>query len=83
MNIELHIEELVLHGVAPGDRHAVGGAVQAELTRLFAESGAPRGLAAGGSVGRIDAGTVNLTNGAGADGLGTGVARAVHGGLNR
>ncbi len=31
-NIELHIEELVLHGFSPNDRHAIGEAVQRELT---------------------------------------------------
>ena len=28
-NVELHIEELVLHGFAPGDRHRIGEAVRA------------------------------------------------------
>ena len=36
-NLNLHIEELVLHGFAPGDRYRIGEAVQQELTRLFAE----------------------------------------------
>ena len=39
--IELHIEELVLHGFAPGDRHPIGDAVEHELIRLFAEQGLP------------------------------------------
>ena len=38
-NIELHIEELVLHGFSPRDRDAIGEAVQRELTRLFVEQG--------------------------------------------
>lgn len=36
---EFHIDELVLHGFAPADRHRIGDAVQAELTRLASEPG--------------------------------------------
>lgn len=36
MNIELHIEELILHGFAPQDRFRISEAVQNELTRLLA-----------------------------------------------
>jgi hypothetical protein len=34
-SINLHIEELVLHGFAPGDRHRISEAVEQELTRLI------------------------------------------------
>ncbi len=34
MKIELVIDELVLHGVDPRQRHAIGDAVALELTRL-------------------------------------------------
>ncbi|HVV86983.1 MAG TPA: hypothetical protein VHE35_28285 [Kofleriaceae bacterium] len=43
--IELHLDELVLHGVAARDRHRVADAVHAELARLLAEQGLPGGLA--------------------------------------
>ena len=33
--IHVHIEELVLHGFAPGDRGQIGSSVEAELTRLM------------------------------------------------
>ena len=42
--IELHIEELVLHGFAPADRYRIGDTVQRELTRLLAEQGMPASL---------------------------------------
>lgn len=42
--IEVHIEELVLHGFTRGDRYALGDAVQRELTRLFGERGVPVSL---------------------------------------
>ncbi len=46
--VEVHIDRLVLHGVAPGDRSAVAQAVEREVARL-AEAG---GLA-GGTVPRL------------------------------
>jgi hypothetical protein len=35
--VELRVDELVLHGFAPSDRHAIGDAVERELTRLLAK----------------------------------------------
>ena len=79
--IEVHIEELVLHGFAPGDRYAIGEAVQGELTRLFTTQGVPAPLSAGAEVGRVDAGAFPVGAGAQTEGVGTGAARAVYGGL--
>ena len=44
-NVELHIEELVLRGFAPGDRYRIGEAVERELAHLFSEQGTPPSLA--------------------------------------
>jgi hypothetical protein len=33
--VELHVDELVLDGFAPGDRHVIGDAVEWELRRLL------------------------------------------------
>jgi hypothetical protein len=41
MKIEIHIDELVLHGFDAVDRYAIGDAVSAELARLIAEQGSP------------------------------------------
>lgn len=38
-SVNLHIEELVLHGFAPHDRHRIGDAVERELLRLLTERG--------------------------------------------
>jgi hypothetical protein len=40
-SLEIHIDELVLHGFPPGERYQIAEAVQKELTRLFAEQGIP------------------------------------------
>jgi len=52
-NIELHIEELVLHGLSPGDRYRIGEAVEQELTRLLADQGVPESLERGGEIGHV------------------------------
>ena len=79
--IELRIEELVLHGFEPGDRHRVGEAVERELGRLFAERGAPPSLTRSEEVPRVDGGSFELTPGSGAGMIGTQVAQTVYRGL--
>jgi hypothetical protein len=82
-NVELHIEELVLHGFAPGDRYRIGEALERELARLFAERGVPAALAANEKVGRLDGGEFAGQPGARAEAVGAQIAQAVYGGLSR
>jgi hypothetical protein len=61
--IRLHIDELVLHGFDPRQRHAIADAVQAELTRLLADSlsdPASLELSQSANYPRVDAGTFDL-----------------------
>ncbi len=81
--VELHIGELVLHGVAPTDGYAVGDAVQRELKRLLAESGIPPKLARVSGIERVDGGQLELSAGASVRDLGAGIAHAVYGSLGR
>ena len=81
--VDLHIEELVLHGFNPGDRYRIGAAVEAELARLFAERAVSPSLARGGEMTTLDGGSFHVAPGAGPEGVGGQVARAVHGGLTR
>jgi len=39
--VELHIEELVLHGFRSGDRFHIGDALERELVRLLGKQGLP------------------------------------------
>ncbi|MBE9581067.1 MAG: hypothetical protein IMF18_05555 [Proteobacteria bacterium] len=78
-NIELHIEELVLHGFAHGDR--IGEAVEQELSRLLADRGVPQSLERGGEVARVDGGAFEVAAGSRAEVVGAQVAKAVYGGL--
>jgi len=77
--IRLHVEEIVLHGVDPADRHAIGDAVRAELARLLAERGISGALANGGGAARLDGGAVHLAPGASAGEVGAAVAARVAG----
>jgi hypothetical protein len=80
-NIELNIEELVLHGFQPGDRQRISLAVQQELSRLFAEQGVPPGLSSGGAIPSIDAGSFNSTPNAKPNAVGQQIANTVYTGL--
>ncbi len=82
-NVNLHIEELVLEGFAPADRHLIGAAVESELARLFAEQGVPPNLNQSASVATLDGGSFNVASGAKPQAVGENVARSVFGGLNR
>ena len=81
-NIELHIEELVLRGFAPGDRYRIGEAVERELARLFAEQGALPSLTRGGSLAELNGGAFEMKPGFKAEAIGVRVAQAVYGGLS-
>ena len=82
-NIELHIEELVLHGFSPSDRHRIGEAVEQELTRLVADRGVPQSLERGRKIANMDGSAFEVTQGSRAQVVGAQVAKAVYGGLRR
>jgi hypothetical protein len=82
-NINLHIEELVLHGFAPGDRHRIGDAVERELRRLLIEQGVPASLTREGSSDRIDAGSFDFAPGTKAETIGVHVAKVLYSGFRR
>lgn len=81
MNVELHIEELVLHGFPPD--HRIGDAVERELSRLFTERGVPRWLVQAGEVAHLDSGAFEMAQGEDPAVIGTRVARTVYGGFGR
>lgn len=81
MNLEIYIEELVLHGFDPRDKKEIGEAVERELTKLFHEQGAPGAFQAERNVERIDGGSFSVPPGSASEAVGAGVARSVYGGL--
>jgi hypothetical protein len=80
MNVELHIEELLLHGFERGDRDRISEAVQQELTRLFAQ-GVPPSLAQGGEIGRLDGGGFEMNADMQSGAIGSQIAQSIYGGL--
>lgn len=76
MRIELVIDELVLHGFDPRERHAIGDAVSHELTRLVhahaRELQGQRSIDVAG----LDAGSFETPRATGA-GTGVGIANSV------
>ena len=63
MNINLHIERLVLDGVniAPGQRHLLQAGAEAELTRLLTERGLSPVLTQGANLSRVSTSGIQLT----------------------
>ena len=81
MNVELHIDELILHGLAPADRLVIGAAVEHALTQLLAERGVPPVLRQNGAVAQCDGGSFTVTATDGLEALGAQVARAIYEGF--
>jgi hypothetical protein len=77
VNIELHIEELVLDGFEPHQRYEIAEALRARLGEVLAERGVPPSLA---DVPAIDAGSISF---GGATRTGTAAADAIYGAFGR
>ena len=76
--VELHINELVLHGFRPGDRHAILDAVQHEFTHLLSGPDATDFARDSMHLGRLDAGSFKVMRGSRSATLGEQVAQAVY-----
>ncbi len=86
MNIKLHIERLVLDGVAlaPGQRHVLQASIEAELTRLLSEGGIAPQLHQGLTVPKLAVTGIELAAASGATNptqLGQKIAASVYGGI--
>lgn len=76
--LELHIEELVLHGFSPRDRLSIGDAMQQEILRLITEQGLP-GISTGPiSLARLDVGSFQVAPGMKARAIGVQLAQHLH-----
>jgi hypothetical protein len=83
MNVNLHIERLVLDGIdiEPAHRPVLQAALEAELGRLLAQGGVGASLAGGGAVPALRAGGFTMSGTRNSRQLGRQIARAVYGGL--
>ncbi|HJP67228.1 MAG TPA: hypothetical protein VKA30_13105 [Actinomycetota bacterium] len=82
-SIDVHIEELVLHGFESGDASAIGDGLRTELARLLADGPVPSKLGRPDHVERLDGGTVELDAGARPAAIGGRLAGTVWKGLAR
>ncbi len=82
-SIEVRIEELVLHGLAPARKYSLVDVFERELSRLLSEDGATDSLVLHDGADRIHAGTFRLPRVTDTKSAGIGIARAVFGGLRR
>lgn len=83
MNIQLHIERLVLDGIAlsPGQQRQFQAELEAELGRMLADGAMIPEFHSGRSLARLRAPDITLTPRADPGALGTQVAQSVVGGL--
>jgi hypothetical protein len=77
-SIELHIEELVLHGFSLGDRYAIGEAVERRLAQLLGEQGVPSSLLSESATDEIRGATFKTPHNAKAGAIGRQIAQAVY-----
>jgi hypothetical protein len=80
-SIELHIDELVLHGlpITSSQGRVVQAAIESELARLLAEQGLNHSSV--GAMPHLSAGSIQLTNDSKPANLGHQIAQAIYGGL--
>ncbi|MBE9549530.1 MAG: hypothetical protein IMF09_09015 [Proteobacteria bacterium] len=82
MNINLHIERLVLDGVniAPGERHLLRSSVTTELTRMLNNGGLAHNLIEGVDLPRLSTRGIQLNNTQSME-LAQQIAQSVYGGI--
>ena len=85
MNINLHIDRLILDGVniPHHQRHLLQASVKAELGRLVLEGGVSPGITNGGAVPQVNAKRIQLGASNNPVQLGRQIARSVYGGIGK
>ncbi len=85
MNVNLHIERLILDAlpVTAAQGPLVQAAMEAELARLFAAHGLAPNLQRGFAAPHAPGGTIQLTDGNDAGGIGRQVAQSVYGAIGK
>ena len=84
MNINLHIERLVLDGVdiAPGQQHVLQASITTELTRLLTDRGLAPSFAQGIALPRLSTSGMQLTSNNPTQ-IGQQIAQSVYRGIGR
>ena len=82
MKLELHIEELILDGFDPRDRHRIADELQRSLTLLLSQSQQGAIEHQDKQIERLDAGAVSIPRDAPSSDVGSHVAGAITQALN-
>jgi hypothetical protein len=80
--VELHIDELILHGFPARDRHRIAAALERELSRLIAQDDLAHLQANSIQLDHLDAGSFRLDPAAQPSHIGRTVAQRVYGQLS-
>ncbi|MCH7719887.1 MAG: hypothetical protein IH988_02700 [Planctomycetes bacterium] len=85
MNINLHIERLILDGVplARSLRPSLQDSIEVELVNLLATNGLAPGLLTGSAMPQVRGGSIRLTSQVSPSDLGQQIAQAVYRGIGR
>lgn len=83
MSVHVHIERLVLEGVASTDRHRIGAAVERELAHLIAQDGLPDRRQEATSTERVRGKDLNIGQQQNATEFGVSIAQSIFGGLKQ
>lgn len=85
MNINLHIERLILDGIniGPGQGAKVKAAVALEMSRLFAEGGVGSALQSGGTFPDMRTRSIQVSQEIQPNRLGQQIARTVYGSIGQ
>ena len=76
--IEVHIDELVLHGFSPHDRYRISDAMQAAIYDHIVGRGLPAAISSGGFISTINAGSFDLSSPIKPAGIGEKIATTVY-----
>lgn len=76
--VRVHIEELVLHGFAPADRHRIAAAVETELARLTRNGGGTGWWQSSPVLEQINGGAFQVEAGAPPQKSGTQIAQTIY-----
>lgn len=82
-SFELHIEELVLEGLAPNDHYLIGETLGRELERLLSRQTHPPLLAHDIEIAQLDGGAFEMPAGASSKIIGIHLAQAINGVLRK
>ena len=77
--VHIHINELILSGFGHLDRRQLSKTLSTELSRLISQKGVPQSINAAGYIARLNGGSFHVREKAGAQTIGTNLAKTLYG----